>query len=303
MEPRTAQEAFAMVEEHGHFAVSGDWHGQTGWGRYMVQLIADATLSPAILHLGDFGFWPGGRGEKFLHRINKELKENNKWLFITLGNHEDYIQVSRLQPVPGMDGCLHNREYPHIVVLPRGYRWTWGGKKFISVGGANSIDREWRTKNIDWWEGERITLADVYASNTGGPVDVMLSHDAPAGIPIFGTHRDASMGWSVEALSYAHESREKLRLITDCIMPRLLFHGHYHKPLEFTTELSVLGTEESYTIHSRCLDKDYSGNNIGVFHIGSEAFEGISIPKPDWKFPYDLEDAWWIGDRKRHVWW
>lgn len=302
---KTAKEAFDSVPDYGELALAGDWHGQKGWGKYMIRLIAESTDSPVIFHLGDFGFWPRNSGRKYLGDINKTLEELNKWLFVTGGNHEDYIQISTFQPVPGMPGCVYNPTYPRVIVFKRGHRWEWLGKKMISIGGANSIDKDYRQENISWWSGEQISGEDVYNSVQGGKVDVLFSHDAPAGVNIFGSHRDASEGWSATQLRYAHESREKMRTITDVIQPRLMFHGHYHMPLNIVSELGVVGTNDAYVLHSRCLDKDYSGSNIGLFDLNDEAFRPIEIPKPDWKFPYKLSEAWWLDDpdSRRDVWW
>lgn len=303
---QTAAEIMKSIPEYGEIPVSGDWHGQKGWGSYMIRLIAESTASPAIFHLGDFGFWPRSGGQKFLSKIHKALELHDKWIFVTAGNHEDYQQISTFSPVADMPGCVRNPRFPRIIVLARGYTWEWLGKKFMSVGGANSIDRDRRTQNIDWWAGEQISGLDVYNSIQYGKVDVLFSHDAPSGVRIFGSHREPD-AWPATSVQYSNESREQLRLITDVIQPRLMFHGHYHMPLNMVSELGVLGSRsgEFYSIHSRGLDKDYSGDNIGVFDIEKEEFHHIEIPKPDWKFPYKIEEAWWLEDPadKRTVWW
>lgn len=287
-------------------ALAGDWHGQAGWGRYMIRLASEKSCK-IMLQLGDFGFWPGNSGKKFLHKINKELALHEMYLYVTAGNHEDYIQMSTFSPIDGATGLRFHPEYPHIILMERGYRWEWAGKKMISVGGANSIDRFMRTENIDWWSGEQISNGDIYCSIADGKADIMFSHDVPAGVDIFGHHRTSDNGWNVEALKYAQKSRQALRVITDVVQPSLMFHGHYHIPRKIDSELGVLNSkkDESYNLTSVCLDKDYSGDNLVMLNIKEMSFSRIDIPKPDWISGVDVDDPWWIDDpiNKRKVWW
>ena len=55
-----------------HIGVAGDWHGNTTWATRAVRKIA--ALLPAdgprvILHLGDYGIWPGPGGREYLSRL------------------------------------------------------------------------------------------------------------------------------------------------------------------------------------------------------------------------------------------
>jgi hypothetical protein len=51
----------------GRIAVAGDWHGNTAWAVRAVRRMA--ALLPrdgprVIVHLGDFGIWPGPEGPR-----------------------------------------------------------------------------------------------------------------------------------------------------------------------------------------------------------------------------------------------
>lgn len=295
-----AVEAFNSVADYGEVTLAGDWHGQTGWARFAIDLISESTLSPVIMQMGDFGFWPGNSGKKFIHRVNKSLAEHEKYAFITAGNHEDYRQIKQFRSVPRMEGCVYHPDYPRIVVLKRGYRWSWNDLNLISVGGANSIDRFLRVPGTGWWEGEQISDDDVRYATEGGSADIMFSHDAPMGIEIVGSHRDGA-GWDAESIEYSNRSRHQLRRITDVVQPRRLFHGHYHLPVVTTTTLD--GAHGEYVTDSRGMDRDYSGQNIGVLNLDAESFEGIRTPKPSWKFK--SEEKWWLDSNKdKHAeWW
>lgn len=255
--------------EFDRLGIAGDWHGNKGWAKHALLKFAHLDIKH-VLHVGDFGFWPGNSGRKYLYQVNKVAAMYGITLYVTLGNHEDYVQVSALQPHPTMEGFVYNRDYPYIVVASRGARWNWNGVSFVSLGGANSIDFTGRTENINWWKGERITLGDIYRTIEGGHADIMISHDCPAGVNIFGSHRDEKNGWSPTQLAYAGESRMALRQAVDGVKPDMLFHGHYHKFLDLTTELND-GLED-YTLRSIGLDMDESQKNLMILELATRDY-------------------------------
>lgn len=255
--------------EFERIGVAGDWHGNTGWMKKAVKKFADVGVTH-VLHVGDFGFWPGNSGKKYLHKVNKELSLHGITLYVTLGNHEDYVQISALPEHPVLEGFVYNPDYPNIVVATRGARWSWNGVTFVSLGGANSIDASGRTEGISWWKEERISLGDIYRTISGGHADIMISHDCPAGVNIFGSHRDEKNGWYPTDIAYAQESREALRQAVDGVKPNILFHGHYHKFLDLTTELS--DGMEKYSLRSIGLDMDDTQHNVMLFELASKDY-------------------------------
>lgn len=291
--PQMLREAFEATEEVGNVPVSGDWHGQTGWAKHAINLMARASHSPVQLHLGDFGFWPGGSGQKYLTRVNKILVRTHRFLGVTPGNHEDYRQLSQFHRSDDFPGVSWNPDYPRIFVFDRGHRWVWRNLTFLSVGGANSIPHSSREENRDWWSGEQISWDDVNAAKAGGAVDVMLSHDAPTGIKVGASHR-TELDLPPSAWRYMNDSREKLRVVTDAVQPRYLFHGHYHKWLAHNTQLHA-PYKGSYTIQSQGLNMDYTAENLGVFDMEQETFTRILTPVVSWKIPfaYSRETPQW----------
>lgn len=126
----------------------------------------------------------------------------------------------------------------HIAVLPRGHRFSMGGRTFVSLGGAPSIDFETRTRGTDWWPEEMIERTEAEAVGAAGYADVMLTHDSPDGP--WWTPRVAHicatnpLGWSRTALAYAAAGRRRLSISYEGVRPRLLVHGHYHVADEAT---------------------------------------------------------------------
>jgi hypothetical protein len=260
-------EAFDIV------GVAGDWHGNTGWAGIAIARFAELGIQH-ILHLGDFGFWPGNNGQKYLYKTNKRLAANGQVLYVTLGNHEDYVQISRLQQSQ-FPGWRYNPEYPHILVADRGARWEWNGRTFVSLGGANSIDFIGRTENRTWWKAEQITLDDVFKTVMHGHADIMLAHDCPAGVNLFGSHREDHGIWSPTEMRYANQSRAMMRQAVDGVKPDLFLHGHYHFFADHETVLND-GLDE-YTLHSIGLDMDGSKNNLAILELSTLDLEIIPM--------------------------
>lgn len=265
-----------MNKNFDFVGIAGDWHGNFGWARLALKNFQLAGVTE-LISVGDFGFWPGNRGEKFLRKINKYLALYGITLYVTLGNHEDYVQVSTFQPHPTMDGYVYNPEFPNILVATRGARWTWNGVSFVSLGGANSIDFTGRVEWLTWWKAERISLADIYNTIEGGHAEIMISHDCPVGVNIFGSHRDGGKNslWSPTELAYAQESRVALRQAVDGVKPEILFHGHYHMELDITTQMND-GVED-YSLRSVGLDMDASIRNMGILTLPDKGFEWLPL--------------------------
>lgn len=66
----------------------------------------------------------------------------------------------------------------------RGQVFTIEGKKFFVMGGAASIDKEYRTEGLNWWAEEIPSLREMdegFANlgKVGYKVDYVITHSAP----------------------------------------------------------------------------------------------------------------------------
>ena len=159
-------------------AFAGDWHMNARWVPTAVRHAAEQGAD-VIVHLGDFGYT--FRAE-FLQSLQRALDEAGLVLLFIDGNHENFAALLSL-PV-GANGL--RRLTDRIWHLPRGFRWTWGGVRFLALGGAHSVDQPWRRLGTSWWPEEVLSEQDVAAAVAGGPADVLVSHDCPAGVAIPG---------------------------------------------------------------------------------------------------------------------
>lgn len=158
-------------------ALAGDWHGDTAWAQARVAKVARNGVA-LILHLGDFGIWPGPGGRRYLEDLEATCAEYGVGIWVTLGNHEDWGRLTELWNDPRRSG-QPLQVTAHITLLPRGYRFELEGRSFVSLGGAPSVDRDDRVPGRDWWPEEMIREDEARAVAAGGYADVMLTHDAP----------------------------------------------------------------------------------------------------------------------------
>jgi hypothetical protein len=105
--------------------------------------------------LGDGGFlWPGNeKGDAYLY---KTLAFRPFPLLCVIGNHESILGRQDLPEVDigiGEKVILVN-EKPFVAYLKRGKVYTINGFTFLVLGGALSIDQEFRKEGISWWENE-----------------------------------------------------------------------------------------------------------------------------------------------------
>lgn len=209
-----------MVRDLRHVAIAGDWHANTDWA---VDTIRDAGGAGAevIVHLGDFGYEFRAR---YLGAVEAALSESGIELWFVDGNHECFPVLERF-PLIG-DG--RRQLTKHVFHLPRGFRWTWSGVRFLAVGGAYSIDRPWRQKDVSWWPGETITEDDVATAVAGGPVDVLVAHDCPAGVPMPWLAESAHM-WRQDDIAASDKHRALLARAVEAVEPVWILHGHYHR--------------------------------------------------------------------------
>ena len=228
--------------------IAGDWHGNTAWAKRILTGFHEAGIK-RVYHVGDFGIWPGDEGRNFVDEVHFALQQREMEMYIILGNHEDYSQVRGLKKTPS--GWFNFSGYPLLNFAPRGHVWKEGNVRLAAMGGAGSIDRNLRTANVDWWADEEITdenittlIANVQ-DLSWERVDVLLSHDSPAGPKREGITSNPS--WiTPDVENYCWVQRVRLRRAVDTIAPYSIVHGHWHEWIRDSIEgVTVKG--EPYT--------------------------------------------------------
>lgn len=228
--------------------LAGDWHGDAAWVTDRVLPTARRLQADLVVQLGDFGVWPGEEGRRYLDTVEAAFADARLQLWWLDGNHEDFDQLLALPVAPSGRRPIR----PGIEHLPRGYRWVWGGLRFLALGGAGSIDTLYRRAGVSWWPQEGITDADVAAAVAGGPVEVLLAHDAPLDVQLKGNFGEEPPLRVRQAL---YASRMRLQQVVDAVRPRLVVHGHWH-------------------LHHRTTARRRDGGNYEVVGLNVASMEG-----------------------------
>lgn len=200
--------------------IAGDWHGDQGWALAVIRSAARSGAQ-TILHVGDFALdWPGLKRARYEDRLNRRLIECDIELIVSGGNHDNWDTLMKLSPQEDGLGTFRS----NIRVLPRGGRAQIGGLTIGALGGAYSVDQEHRTEGKDWWANEEPSESEAQRLVDGGPVDVLLTHDAPAGVAIA-----EKFDLPIDVRRRADRTRTLLREVVDSLVPPHVFCGHWHQ--------------------------------------------------------------------------
>ncbi|MCT1394658.1 metallophosphatase family protein [Microbacterium sp. p3-SID338] len=253
--PLTAREVVSDIRlPDERVAIVGDVHGNFRWLDIIARSVS--TLAPGVttmLQLGDWGMDPDTTDETLdgtgIERI-----------YVTLGNHERWDQITPL--LDAHPGCAI-RVSDITWLLPRPARLTIAGRSVLSLGGAASVDKKWRREGKDWWPDEEISGEHVSAAIAGGPADLMLTHESPAGTPVRAVReilRTNPMGFPEDARRDSASSRARVAKVWSIVYPKLLIHGHMHTP-------GGGQTEDGLRVAS--LGKDWQPGNLGFLDMQS----------------------------------
>lgn len=199
---------------------AGDWHGNFPYTRKALNY-ASKNGSDVVVHVGDFGVWAP---YNYIRAVGDEAARLNLQVFFVDGNHEDHPWLNA-QPIRE-DGfrVLHD----NVAHIPRGTVWDWDGVTFMGLGGAHSVDRQWRRDGVEWFREETLTYGQAFkAATVSQDIDIMITHDCPAGVEIPGIAGNPH-GFPEEEIALAEKHRDLLGYVVDNLQPKILVHGHYH---------------------------------------------------------------------------
>jgi predicted phosphodiesterase len=228
--------------------LAGDTHGDANAVKTLLER-ARTEKAEVLFVLGDFGIWDHHDGGAFTNHVSRFANKYEVPVCFLPGNHDNYdllFQWEAEKPKTA-DGFYEIK--PGLFYSPRGHRFTWSGVRFVSLGGAYSVDKTWRViqDQVDleqvrsmksrglslnvaeqylldhgqkrWWSQEEISEQEMRDAMKGGPADVMLAHDKP---------RDARPGWNRKDLVECWDNQNKLQAVVNATLPYLYVHGHLH---------------------------------------------------------------------------
>lgn len=201
--------------------VFGDWHGNRKWAVGQLNHCRNDG-SDIFFHVGDFGVW-GWPEDDFVHAVNEELVQQGKELWFIDGNHENFHILENLQS----DDRGLGKVASNIFHVPRGMKWRWGKTDIIALGGAVSIDREFRKVGVSWFPQEQITRDDLEKALSQGHADIIFTHDAPEI-----TWESRTYGWPQYLLDESAITRRYIAELIRSSGARMCVHGHHHRRYE-----------------------------------------------------------------------
>jgi hypothetical protein len=243
----------------------GDLEGDREWAVSRLRMLGDHGDVEVVCQLGDLRFGMGPHPGEYVAALESVCAELGLNLLCINGNHENWARLDRLWADPRRqhpDGRLRPIEVSdHVTLLPRGHRWEMGGRSFVALGGAPSVNRHLLTEGVDWWPSEVICDEHVEATIAGGHAEVMLTHDSPGPPyctePVADTIASNPWGWPDSSLAYAEEGIEKVTRAVVGVALLLLAHGHFHVAGQAVVRLP--GAAHNTTIWSLAANGD-SGN-------------------------------------------
>ena len=201
---------------------AGDTHGALD-RLYDDVLAFEAALGVRfewVLHVGDFGVWPDASRVDRATRQHEGAGDFPAWyaegraaprptLFIK-GNHEDFVWLD----------AQEGREIlPNLTYLANGETFDLGGVTVGGVGGCHGpSDYARRSRDLQGGAKRHYTREDIDRLIGTGHVDILLTHDAPAGV-VFEHHRRGAR-WASDAAGLDDLVLE--------LQPKVCFFGHHH---------------------------------------------------------------------------
>ena len=193
----------------------GDCHGKY---EHYHKIVRQTERHPYTLQIGDFGF-------KYDTLKNVDSTRH----LILPGNHDNY------------DTCYN---HPHFL---GDYGYTSLNRiDFFYYRGAYSIDRQYRTIGIDWWENEQVNIDQFMKARElyrNIKPEVMITHDCPQDIALQMLEPGQRVyenitSWALQELYNIHQ-------------PKLWFFAHWHRSVKIqhgNTQFVCLNELETYTL-------------------------------------------------------
>ena len=136
-----------------------------------------------LIVLGDVGI------NYYLNEEDKNYKEYlkkiNLKLFCVRGNHEERPEnISTYKEVEMFGGkVLIEEEYPNLIFAKDGEIYNIDGKKILVIGGAYSVDKQYRLLHgYEWFKDEQLTeieMDNILNKIKGMHFDIVLTHTCP----------------------------------------------------------------------------------------------------------------------------
>jgi 3-oxoacid CoA-transferase subunit A len=213
--------------------VKGDCHGRFSFLPYFCESY-QTTVEDTLIILGDAGI------NFYLNKTDRKLKKEISLCPITLfcvhGNHEQRPALISTYKAVYYEKygcwCWYEEEFPNIL-FPFNGPAAFNGKKFLIIGGAYSVDKEYRlTYKLPWFESE--LLSDVEKEEIltlierENSFDYILTHTAPLKYEPTYLFLDF-----IDQTKVDKSMEEFLQVVCENVNFTNWWFGHYHSDRDF----------------------------------------------------------------------
>lgn len=200
--------------------ITGDVHGEF---RTLLWIITqkEKFSNCNIIVAGDVGvgFYKHNYYIDTFKAMNKKISNLNVHLYLVRGNHDnpDYFNNTP-EDLSNFSHIHFIRDYTVLHI---------GNHNILCVGGASSVDKKFRTKDVNWWEFENVL---PYHKLECKDIDIVVTHCAP----MFCPPRYERISWMDDDL-YERGMNDRILLANlyfdllrnNCSV-KYWFYGHYH---------------------------------------------------------------------------
>lgn len=214
--------------------VTGDTHGshdihKLGITNFKEQKEMDKC--DYVIICGDFGnVWSNSEEELYWRKWLNDKNFTTLWVD---GNHENFDLLEQF-PISEWNGGKVQYINDSVIRLMRGQVYTIDGFKFFTMGGATSIDKQYRVEGKSWWKQEIPSQEEFNEALNNlekhdWEVDFVISHTAPMKI--------------MEDMCYIKENNPLnsfFNLLMNDLKYKHWYFGHFHDDIDIDNKHTLL---------------------------------------------------------------
>lgn len=215
--------------------LTGDLHASIDIHKLSKRYFDDSNLTKNdyLIILGDFGLIWNKSDPESKYWLDWLNAKNYTTLFID-GNHENHPLLNTYPEEIWNGGRIH-KIHDSIFHLMRGQIFTIDDHTFFDMGGADSIDKIYRTPGKSWWKeempsDEEYATANINLYNYENTVDYILTHTAPTSI----------VNKLIPEIKPPDKLTDFLEGVKNTVTYKHWYFGHFHEDRDIDTKYTVL---------------------------------------------------------------